>query len=380
MPSVAANNTLDYFVQLKALMKKELRQILRDRELLFMLIVMPVMQITLYSFALSPEVDHLRLGLVDYANSPTSRELEASVLQNQVFVLEYSGSDVEQLSSLVRGGKLDAGLVIPPDFERSIKSNVPIKIQVFLDGVDANTAGIATGYLNQILNAFNRNLTTGSQYPKLLVEPQVSFAYNPGLESRWFFVPGVLALVLNLVSTLVSSAAVIREKDTGTLEQLLMTPATSAQILAAKVIPLSMVLMINVLISLCIAVFAYGVPFRGNLVLFFAVSLLSIIVGISIGIALAAFAANQRQSLLTSFFINLPVIQLSGALSPVESMPEFWQYVSLFDPLRYYVTCVKAIMLKGVGLEAIWPSVLALLAFAVVLLAASSAKFRKQLA
>lgn len=376
----AANNSLDYFVQLRALMRKELRQILRDRELLFMLIVMPVMQITLYSFALSPEVDHLRLGLVDYANSPTSRELEASILQNQVFVLEYSGSDVEQLSSLVRGGKLDAGLVIPPDFERSIKSKVSIKIQVFLDGVDANTAGIATGYLNQILNAFNRNLTSGSQYPKLLVEPQVSFAYNPGLESRWFFVPGVLALVLNLVSTLVSSAAVIREKDTGTLEQLLMTPATSAQILAAKVIPLSMVLMINVLISLCIAVCAFGVPFRGNLVLFFAVSLLSIIVGISIGIALAAFAANQRQSLLTSFFINLPVIQLSGALSPVESMPEFWQYVSLFDPLRYYVTCVKAIMLKGVGLEAIWPSVLALLAFAIVLLAASSAKFRKQLA
>ncbi len=375
-----ANNSLDYFVQLRALIKKELRQILRDRELLFMLIVMPVMQITLYSFALSPEVDHLRLGIIDYANTSTSRELEASILQNQVFDLGYSGTDAEQLSSLVRGGKLDAGLVIPPDFERSIKSERATSIQIFLDGVDANTAGIAASYLNQILNAFNRNLTTGSQYPKLQVQPQVSFAYNPGLESRWFFVPGVLALVLNLVSTLVSSAAVIREKDTGTLEQLLMAPATAAQILAAKVIPLSMVLMINVIISLCVAVFLFGVPFRGNLFLFLAVSLLSIIVGISIGIALAAFAANQRQSLLTSFFINLPVIQLSGALSPVESMPEFWQYVSLFDPLRYYVTCVKAIMLKGVGLEAIWPSVLALLTFAVILLAASSAKFRKQLA
>lgn len=371
--------SLNFFTQLNALVKKELRQILRDRELLFMLIVMPVMQITLYSFALSPEVDHLRLGVVDYANSSTSRELEASLVQNEVFVLTYAGQDIEQLSEQVRGGKLDVGLIIPPDFERSIKKDESAKIQVLLDGVDANTAGIATGYLNQILNAFNRKLTTGSQYPKLLVEPQVSFAYNPGLESRWFFVPGVLALVLNLVSTLVSSAAVIREKDTGTLEQLLMTPASSAQILAAKVIPLSMVLMINVLISLCISVFVYGVPFRGNLILFLAISLLSIIVGISIGIALAAFAANQRQSLLTSFFINLPVIQLSGALSPVESMPEFWQWLSLLDPLRYYVTCVKAIMLKGVGLEAIWPSVLALFIFAIVLLAASSAKFRKQL-
>ena len=212
------------------------------------------------------------------------------------------------------------------------------------------------------------------------MEPKVTYVYNAGLESRWFFVPGVLALVLNLVSTLVSSAAVVREKDTGTLEQLLMTPASSFQILAAKVIPLSAVLMVNVLISLLVAVVFYGVPFRGNFFLFLGISFLAIIVGISIGIALAAFSANQRQSLLTSFFINLPVIQLSGALSPIESMPQFWQDLSLLDPLRYYVTCVKAIMLKGVGFQTIWPNVLILAIFAIVFLSLSSARFRKQLA
>lgn len=186
-------------------------------------------------------------------------------------------------------------------------------------------------------------------------------------------------MVLNLVSTLVSSAAVIREKDTGTLEQLLMTPVNSMQILIAKIVPLAIVLMINVFISLFIAVFIYHIPFRGNLLLFLGVSLLAIIVGISLGISLAAFAANQRQSLLTSFFVNLPVIQLSGALTPIESMPDFWQKVALLDPLRYYVACVKAIMLKGVGIEAIWKDVLALLVFAVILLFASSMRFRKQL-
>jgi len=366
-------------VQIKALISKELRQIFRDRELLGMLLVMPVIQITLYSLALSPEVEHLRLGVIDNAASPTSREFVARLVKNEVFDLLDSGGTANALSKRVRDGKLDAGIVIPPDFERRIKNGTGTDVQVLLDGVDANTAGIASGYIAQILGAFNNQLAAGTQSPKMLVDPHVSYAYNPGLESKWFFVPGVLAMVLNLVSTLVSSAAVIREKDTGTLEQLLMTPVSSLQILIAKIVPLSMVLLMNVFISLFIAIFIFHVPFRGNLILFIGVSLLAIIVGISLGISLAAFAANQRQSLLTSFFINLPVIQLSGALTPVESMPDFWQNVSMLDPLRYYVSCVKAIMLKGVGIEAIWKDVLALLVFAVLLLVASSMRFRKQL-
>lgn len=366
-------------MQTKALISKELRQILRDKELLIMLVVMPVMQITLYSLALSPEVEHLQLGVIDYASSPTSREFVARLVRNQVFDIFDSGGSASTLSQKVKDGQLDAGIIIPPDFERRIKSERGATVQVLLDGVDANTAGIASGYIAQILQAFNSQLSTGTQNPKELIEPMVSYAYNPGLESKWFFVPGVLAMVLNLVSTLVSSAAVIREKDTGTLEQLLMTPVNSLQILIAKIVPLAIVLMMNVFISLFIAVFIYHIPFRGNLLLFLGVSLLAIIVGISLGISLAAFAANQRQSLLTSFFVNLPVIQLSGALTPIESMPDFWQKVALLDPLRYYVACVKAIMLKGVGIEAIWKDVLALLAFAVVLLVASSMRFRRQL-
>ncbi|MCW5823102.1 MAG: ABC transporter permease [Cyanobacteria bacterium TGS_CYA1] len=371
---------VDYAIQLKALIRKELRQIFRDRELLFLLLFMPVMQITLYSFALSPEVEHLRLGVIDYSNSTTSRELIGNLVSNMVFDLKDAGANEDQLANKVKGGKLEAGMIIPPELQRHLKSGNATKVQIFLDGVDANTAGIAGGYISQILAAFNNKLQSGSQSPKSAVQPKVTYLYNSGLESRWFFVPGVLALVLNLVSTLVSSAAVVREKDTGTLEQLLMTPVSSFQILAAKVIPLSAVLMVNVLISLFVAVVFYGVPFRGNFFLFMAVSFLAIIVGISIGIALAAYSANQRQSLLTSFFINLPVIQLSGALSPIESMPQFWQDLSCLDPLRYYVTCVKAIMLKGVGFQAIWPNVVILAVFAIVFLSLSSARFRKQLA
>jgi len=370
-------------LQIKTLAIKEVRQIMRDRQMVFLLFVMPVLQLCLYGFALSPEVEHLRLGVIDLAHSPTSRELVSAFVENGVFDLKESGGTSETLATLVREGKLDAGVIIPPELERDVKAKRNVDVQIMIDGVDANSAGIASGYINQIMGAFNRTLAAGSQRDSQLnsqlVSPQISFAYNPGLISSWFFVPGVLGLVLNLVSTLVSTSTVVREKDSGTLEQLLMTPVNSFQILAAKVVPLSVLLMMTVFVSLIVAKFIFHVPFRGNLLLFLAVSFLAIIVGISIGISLAAFAQNQRQALLTSFFVNLPVIQLSGAIAPLESMPRFCQWLSLADPLRFYVSCTKNILLKGSGLDVIWPDVAALAFFAVVLLTLSSSRFRQQL-
>lgn len=370
----------NYRHQVRALVLKELRQIMRDRQLIFLLFFMPVLQLFLYGFALSPEVEHLRLGVIDNASSPVSRQIVAGLVNNGVFDLRPSGGTEATLSKNVEDGNLEAGIIMPPDLERVIKQGGTGKIQVFLDGVDANTAGITYGFISQIVATFNRELVTGSQISRELVSPQISFAYNPGLISSWFFVPGVIALVLNLVSTLVSSAAVIREKDSGTLEQLLMTPVSSLQILLAKIIPLSILLMVTVMVCLLVSIFVFHVPFRGSFILFLFVSFLAILVGISIGIALAAYSQNQRQSLLTSFFVNLPVIQLSGAVAPLESIPELFQWLSLLDPLRYYVNCVRAIILKGAGLEAIWPDVLALAAFAIILLVLSTSKFGRQLA
>ncbi len=372
-------NKLNYFTQLKALMRKEVQQILRDKQLLFLLFFMPILQLFIYGFALSPEVDRLRLGVVDHASSTVSRALTAALVVNDVFELKESGGRDAALAALVRDGALDAGLIIPADLERRYRAGLKTNVQVFIDGVDANSAGIAAGYVSQILASFNRNLSSGSQESREIISPQISFAYNPGLISSWFFVPGVIALVLNLVSTLVSSAALVREKDSGTLEQLLMTPVSSKQILLAKIVPLAALLMITVAVALLVSVLVFHVPFRGNLLLFLFVSFLAVLVGISIGIALAAYSENQRQSLLTSFFINLPVIQLSGAIAPMESMPEFFQYLSYLDPLRYYVICVRALLLKGGGFSEIWIEVLSLSVYAFVLLSLSSSRFRKQL-
>jgi ABC-2 type transport system permease protein len=360
-----------------ALILKETNQILRDRSLVIFLIIPPIVYLLIYGFALNPDVQNIKLGIVNYAQTYQSRELISAFTENDIFIPEiYSFSDRE-LGEQVREGKLTAGLVIPPDFPRQLAEDRIAEVQVFIDGVDANTAGIANGYISQIVQQYNRQLIGDSN--SILIRPQTVFLYNPGLISSWFFVPGVMGLVYTLVSSLVSAGTVIREKDRGTLEQLLMTPAEAWEILLAKIVPLFVLLMGNVTLALVIARVIFHVPFRGSLLLFYLLSALYIFVGMGIGIMLATIARNQTQAFLTSFFINLPLIQLSGAIAPIESMPDFLRHLSLLDPLTHYVAIVRGIMLRGVGLEVLWQHAIALLLFAIIILSISINRFRRQL-
>lgn len=388
-------------MRLLALIVKEMRQILRDRQLLFMLVFPPTFQLILYGFALNPEVKNLRLAIADFSLSPISRELTSAIVENHVFdVQKIKGSQSSALKA-VRDGKIDAALIIPPEFNRQLKAGHTAHVQVILDGVDANSAGLASGYVAQIISTFNRSLVSDySTLPSQIsrqtgmntyapgkiagqamgnIDPQITFLYNAGLDSTWFFVPGVMGLVLTLAGSLVSSATLIREKDSGTLEQLVMTPASSFEVLLAKITPLFVLLMGNVLLALSVGKFAFHMPFRGSVPLFFLISSIYIFVGISIGITLASISKNQRQAILTSFFFNLPIIQLSGAVAPLNSMPKFCQYLSLLNPLRYYIICIRGILLKGVGLDVLWPNVVILAIFAFVLMSVSANRFRSQL-
>lgn len=360
-----------------ALILKEINQILRNKQLMFLLLFPPTVQLLVFGFSLNPDVQYIKLGIIDYANTYESRELIAAFTENDLFRAQIYTYSQEELGQEVRTGKITAGLVIPPDFDRNLSQNKPAEIQVLIDGVDANTAGIANGYINQIVNQYSRSLNENQSPP--LVQAQSVFLYNPGLLSSWFIVPGVIGLVLNLTSTLVSATTVVKEKDSGTLEQLLMTPADAWEILLAKVVPLFVLLMGDVLLALSIARFMFKVPFRGSVILFFAFAGLYVFVGIGIGIMLATLARSQQQVILISFFINLPVIQLSGAIAPIESMPKFFQDLSWFNPLRHFVTITRGLLLKGVGIEVLWPNVLMLAIFAVVLLTISINRFRSQL-
>ncbi|MCL6434027.1 MAG: ABC transporter permease [Leptolyngbyaceae cyanobacterium HOT.MB2.61] len=360
-----------------ALARKELNQIFRTKELLILLTIPPTIQLLIYGFALNPDVHYLKLGVVDYANVSASRELVSALTENRIFIAEAYPVSEEELGRMVEDGQLTAGLVIPPTFQRSLANGKTAEVQVFIDGVDANTAGIASGYMAQIIQQYNRRLLSGQVLPP--VAPQVTFLYNPGLTSSWFFVPGVMGLVITLIGTLVSSVTVVKEKDTGTLEQLLMTPAEPWEILLAKIVPLFGLMMGDVLLALTIGRAVFAVPFRGSFLLFMVLSGLYLFVGISVGIMLATISRSQQQVVLTTFFINLPLIQTSGAIAPIETMPIFFQILALFNPLRHYIAIIRGILLKGVGLEVLWTHALALLAFAVILLSISIHQFRQQL-
>jgi len=375
-----------------ALALKELNQILRNKELVFLLIFPPTIQLVIFGLALNPEVQNITMGIVDQSNTPNSRELIAAFTENHVFKAVRYNLSAPALGQEVEAGKVTVGLVIPPKFNSDLQEDgQSAQVQVLINAVDANTAGIASGYITQIVNEFSNQLdkvncgsggssfkNVDSSQPPAAIDPQIIYLYNPGLDSTWFFVPGVLGVVVLLNSSLVSSATVVREKELGTLEQLLMTPAAAWEILLAKVVPIWVMIVGDALLALGVGHLLFGVPIH-SFGLFLALSGLFVMVGIGIGVMLATFSRNQQQAQLTSFFVTLPVIQFSGAISPIESMPLLFRYLSLLNPLNHYVVILRGLLLKGVGLDALWPNALALLFFAIILMTVSINRFRAQL-
>lgn len=356
---------------------KEINQTLKNKQLRFLLIFLPIAQLLLFGFTLNPDVNHLKLGIVDYVNTSASHELVSAFTENRVFVAESYSKSQMLLGQQVREGKVTVGLVIPPEFHRYLSSGLTAQVQVLIDGVDANTAGIASGYITQIIDNYSGQLNPNQTLRK--VEPQVTFLYNPGLISSWFAVPGVLGIVIILTGSLVSAATVLREKDAGTLEQLLMTPSDAWEILLAKVVPLFTLLMGDVILGLFLSRIIFGVPLKGNFALFLLISGLYIFVAIGIGILLGTVSRNQQQAQLMSFFINQPLIQLSGALAPIESMPPVLQHLSFLNPARHYVTSTRGLLIKGIGFDVLWIDILVLAILAIILLTISISKFRTQL-
>ena len=357
-----------------ALVSKEFAQLRRNRQLLFLLLFPPVIEVLQFGVALKPIIRHLTLAVVDEARTPASRDLIDAFTANAVFVPRTLASS-RALDDELRAGHVDAGLLIPDDFDRRLRRNEPAQIRLAFDGVNSYVAGTGAGFAAQIVAAYNRRLAGTTA----VIVPEVVFAYNPGLLSAWFFVPGMLGAIIMLTGILASASESVREKDEGTLEQLLMTPSSALEILLAKMVPLFTMFAAALLLSLGLARLAFGLPVRGNFALFLALSALYIVTSVAIGMLISTFASTKQQVILISIFVALPLVMLSGAFAPIESMPPFWQSLALLNPLRHYIAIIRAILLKGVGLETLWPNVLALIGFGVLAIGASTARYRSQL-
>jgi len=375
--------------RLLALIKKEFNQIRRDRRLAISLILPPVVQLTLFGFALSANVTNVRLGVVDDSRSPESRELIATLTESKSFRLAGYYFSVNELGDAVSRGTVDAGVVVPYDYARDLARDRPTTVQFLLNAMNANTATISRAYAEGVIQSYNTGLRSKGIRVQTVsgmdlarrgqVQLQPAFLYNPGLVDSWFIVTGVFGLLLILNSSLVSSAAMVREREAGTIEQLLMSPASTSEIIIAKITPLFILLCMMMLVAIAVLKLAFDVPFQGNILFLLFGGALCILSGISIGTVIATFSKSAQQAQLTSFFVNPPLSSLSGALNPVEAMPKWLQPVTVLNPIHHFATIVRGSTLKGSGFMDLWPNFLGLLIFTIILVSLSVWRFRKQL-
>lgn len=366
-----------------ALFKKEFAQIFHNRQLLIQILLPPTVFLILFGFALNPEFQNLKIGITDYSNSSASRELIEVFKQTDAFVISRYYADQKQMNADLAEGSLTVGITIPPEFARDIARDRSVQVQAIFDAVDANTASIASNYIRQLVSDYNLRRSDNRRDPIIIprdrVQVQTSVFYNPGLEASWFIVSGMIGVVLTIIGSQAAASLVVREKEAGTIEQLMMTPASNTEVIFAKICPLLVLLTCDVCIALILARLVFRLPLRGNLLLFLIIAVLYFWVGISIGILIATYSKTEQQTQLTAFFVNPPLVLLSGATTPISSMPTFVQWLTYLDPMRYFIEVARGVLLKGVGLQMLWPQVLILLIFATVLMALSIRQFRQQL-
>lgn len=383
--------------RLWGLITKECRQILRNKHLLYLLLIPPTLQLSILAYALHPGVDHMKVGVVDYSQSSAARDLVSAITSSGTFHPIKYGCAEKEMSYALSKGEIGAGLVIPPEFANQLDQNEKAPVQILIDGVDAYSAGIARSSLVQTVRNFKAdrsnaetndepadgisansesakvNVTIkdidiekilGAPLPKRSVlHTDVKVLYNPDLESSWYFIPGILSSVITLIGILVSSAALLRERESGTLEQLFVTPYSNGEILVAKILPLFLLLFLDLFLAVALSMVVFKLPFRGDPSLFLAASALYIAVTVGFGMILSSVCTAQRQAQLASYFILIPTILLSGSLVPANTMPEFLQAIAAFNPLLYYTQILRGVFLKGADWSIYWHSVLILAVF-----------------
>jgi ABC-2 type transport system permease protein len=377
-----------------ALLAKEVQQLRRNRVLLIQLMLPPTIVLVIFGFALNPRVRDLRLGVVDESFTTESREFVDSLTENVNFNVVRRYASVQAAEDALTKLKLDLFLVIPNDFSTTLSRGQTADVQVVIDAVDANTAQIAQGYLEMALQAYNSGFgeapLVGVRHRLTLIsaahpapppgapDVQAAYLYNPGLVTSWHYVTGLMSIIMFINASLVASALAVKEKEIGTIEQLLMTPAQTGEMLLAKTSPVFLLMMVVLLVSLGVGMLVFSLPVRGEVWLFVLAGALGALAGIGIGVMIATVSKSQQQAQLLTFFVNPPLTLLSGATSPIENMPNLFQHLSYLDPLRYMVMIVRGVTLKSAPWSALWPNLLALVVFAVVLFSISAWRFRKQ--
>jgi len=361
---------------------KEFIQLRRDRRSMAMVVVIPVIQMCIFGYALSTDVTNVSLVVWDASNTADSRELIDSFRQTEFFSLNYYATGYNDITGFIEAGDAKVALVIPPDYARRLHRGEEAEVQFFVDGSDPSVGIQSVANASLIAQAKGATLVNelgGGQEVKIPVSLQPRIWYNPAMKSAIFYLPGLVGLILQVMTVMLTAFAIVREREQGTIEQLNVTPLRRGELIVAKLIPYVIIAYAQVLLILTAAMLIFNMPMRGNLLLLLALTSVFLMFSLGIGLFISTVSRTQFQAMQLSFMIILPSILLSGFMFPIESMPRLAQWVAAVVPLTYFLRIVRGIVVKGVGVEYLWQDTAILAVMGVLALLLAASRLRKTL-
>ena len=367
------------------LVQKELRQVFRDPSMLRIIFIMPVFQLFVLGYAITFDVKNIDTLVIDRDGTSASRGLIDRFAHNEHFIVKQTADPGSGIERYLRRGEAVLALVIPKHFGRDLESGKSTQVEILLDGQNSNTSGIALGYCNRILYRFvHDRIELGlARVPSImrnirLIEPETRIWYNPELKSVYFMIPAIVSILLTVITMLLTGLAIVKEREMGTLEQLLVTPLRPWQIIAGKTIPFAILGLAEMAAATTIGVLWFNVPVIGNIAVLALLALAFILTTLGLGVLISTLAGTQQQALFITWFFLQMFILLSGIFYPIENMPRAVQVITLINPVRYFVAIIRELFLKGGGLSILWPEVRSLLIIGVCVFTFATLRFHKR--
>lgn len=366
---------------------KELLQVKRDKKMLVVIFMAPILQLIFLGYAANMDVNIIHTTIYDQDKTSTSRDFIKRFEQTGYFTIDHYVSNYEEVTDLLNEGKTLVAIVIPKDFEKKIKRRETAPLQTLFEGSDGNKASIALGYIQGIATKFSQGIVAETK-DKLGMKitlsgsliPEVRVWYNPEMKTRNYMVPGILGLILMISTISLMSMAVVREREIGTLEQLIVTPIKNYQLILGKLIPFTLIGFVVLIIVMIIMTQWFGIVIHGNRLFLLFAALLFVLSNLGIGLFISTVSKTQQQAMMASVFaIMMPMIYLSGFAFPIENMPPVVQYITYVIPLKYFIIILRGIVLKGIGFSALWQETLILFGMGITLLVVSSLRFSKRI-
>jgi ABC-2 type transport system permease protein len=379
--------------RIREIIRKELIQSLREPRLRFMLFLPPLLQLLIFGFAVNLDLEHSKIAWMDLDNTPESRDLGAAFRASRYFEVAALPDHEEQVQDLMDHSRVQAVIRVLPGFARDIERGKTAGVQVLIDGTNSNTASLVSNYANLVVAGYAAQVQAEQQVQRLMARSPTAPAsgsvaqvnarsrvwFNPDLRSRNYFIPGVVANIIMTVTLMLTALGIVREKEIGTMEQLMVTPIRPIELMIGKTIPFALVGLIDLVLVTSVAILVFHIPFRGSALLLLACSVLFLMTSLGAGLFISTVSHTQQQAMMSSFFFTMPAFMLSGFTFPIRNMPPAIKVIAYVNPVYYFMEIVRGIFLKGAGLQAVWPQMIFLAVFGAAILGLSAWRFQKRL-